>query len=294
MTGAENFFIDIKGKSATNSLVSIIIVVSIVMFAVRSIFPMADYYVALPGSFLDTMMRPWTIVTHMFVSLGFVATFMDILALSIAGSLMLRDLSGRQLTSLFFFSGIVAGVVFQMLSGVLNAQYIVGCHGAIAGVVAASATMNHSRKVLMPFFGTVKYLWVAIAILLFMVINRTQQPGALALIAGGAVGGYVFAMMFKNGTDISKPIAYCADKLMLLFESKKKDTEQDTQQYHYAQNIVNNTVDDITADDSAQARQSSEQADINDDSEDVRRILNKIKTSGYDSLTDDEKRRIFK
>ena len=259
--------------------------------------PIKDFLSVYSGV-LPCLLHAWGLVTYMFVNAGFMTLLGFMLLLFWFGHIMLTRMSGPQFVALYLFSGIMGGAAFALVAS----GSAVGCEAALAGVIVATAVMDPDTEVPILFVGRVKTVWLSVVILALFLISNHTIP-FVVLLMGGAAGGWLFATMLKNGKDLSKPFTNVINHLGIMF-SKKKNSEDNQQgpKYHYAENVVNNCVDDMPSDAEGQKSDAESQMpktevrnDMTDaDKEEVERILSKIRSSGYSSLTDDEKQRIFK
>ena len=240
----------------------------------------------------DLLQHIWTLVTYMFVCNGLFSLFATAIALFVFGGIAMTMFSSRQLGTLYVFSGIIAGLIFFFAGRLLPYDTtICGAAGALAGMMTAMAVYAPDKMLTVPFVGSARMIWVALTALVLLTLYHSDSGAFLILISGGAIGGYIFAVALKNGTDFSKPVSYCIDKTTAFFTSKKKQHEENNRTtFHYAENVVNNSVDDLTDEKETDA---TEQQENRPDEQEVERILAKIRTSGYSSLTEDEKRTIF-
>ena len=121
-------------------------------------------------------------------------------------------------------------------------------------------------------FGRIKIYYLALLTLLLDLLSITSgnAGGHLAHI-GGALFGIWFAVQTRKGKDLTRPFNRLMDKLVDMFSRKPKmkvtykRTETD---YEYNE------------------RKQREMADID-------RILDKLKKSGYQSLSSEEKKQLF-
>ena len=103
--------------------------------------------------------------------------------------------------------------------------------------------------------------------------NGVNEGGHVAHI-GGALIGYLFAMQYKNGKDITAWVGKLIDWFVNLTKPRKKKSKMKVQ---YKRNETDMEYNE---------RKKNEQADIDT-------ILDKLKTSGYNGLSSEEKRKLF-
>jgi len=137
--------------------------------------------------------------------------------------------------------------------------------------VVGAATLIPNYRFHLMFIGPVKIVYIAAFYVLISIIGSVQgnAGGNLAHI-GGAFAGFVFITFLKRGTDIGKPINATLDFVRRLFSRKNK---------------VRMTFFN-----------SSTPIDLNytPNQQEIDFILDKISRSGYESLTKEEKQKLFK
>ena len=145
------------------------------------------------------------------------------------------------------------------------------------------------------FIGSVALKWVAIVMVVLGVISFDgNNLGGHIAHAGGAVMGVIYALLLRCGFDITKGINRLIDRISDLFERHPKPMGEPVQggRYHYGKSESDNaskSTKSSTKSDSDDLRSqyvTKEQAEVD-------AILEKIKVSGYASLSQEEKKRIF-
>jgi hypothetical protein len=126
------------------------------------------------------------------------------------------------------------------------------------------------------FLGRIKLMYIAIAIVLMSYFGITSDNGGGQLAhLGGALAGYIFVVSLRQGKDITKWLNWLFDLVYDLFRPRKLKVKP---------NMSRGKTPMSDAEFNMNKAQKMAQID---------HILDKIKTSGYDSLTTDEKKRLF-
>ena len=117
-----------------------------------------------------------------------------------------------------------------------------------------------------------------------LAITSDNAGGHLAHI-GGALMGIIFAAQYQKGKDITTFINKLIDRTVIIFghkpafitgrRSRKSDKQKNQPETHYPE-----------TDDAYLRRKNKENQMIDS-------ILDKLKQSGYDSLSSDEKKKLF-
>jgi len=110
-----------------------LIFLNILMFGLTIVMPgLADMLAFMPA---ELLIRPWTIVTYMFLHGGFGHIFFNMLMLFFFGPRLEARLGSRRFLGLYFTSG-VAGGLLSFTSPLIP---IIGASGAVFGVMFAFA-----------------------------------------------------------------------------------------------------------------------------------------------------------
>lgn len=239
-------------------------------------------YLAAPAALSSFAHRFWTLITYMFFHIEFFHIFFNMICLYWFGKIFLSSFSGKQMTALYIIGGIFGAAVyilayniFPYFSRQLHASLLLGASGSIMAIIVASAMQQPNMKLQLLFIGNVRLKYIAIIVVLisFFGITSSNAGGEFAHL-GGALAGYLFILSLRKGRDLTKGLNLVIDKIATLF---KKDRKLKTQTKYHSQKMSDAEWN------AAKAKNMDE----------IDRILDKIKTSGYDSLSADEKKRLF-
>ncbi len=189
------------------------------------------------------------------------------------GGVLLRQFySENNLLKIFAIASLGGALFYLMLFGKTivyqNLIYATISSGAIS-LIAAAAAAGPNTELMLAFFGRVKTKWLALIIigLDVMTINPKYPSLRVCDIAGITLGFGIVWLQKNHGLNLFKkrgPYVKKQKKSTGFTEARaRKETDEDFN-----------------------ARKKIEQAEIDS-------ILDKIKKSGYDSLTADEKRKLF-
>ena len=242
---------------------------------------------ALPASLHRFIIQPWSLLTYMFMHAGFLHILFNMLWLYWFGSLFLYFFSGKHLRGVYVLGGICGGLfymaaynIFPYFSEVLPHATLVGASASVLAIVAATAYREPNYRVQLFLFGAVRLKYLALIVigtdLLFITSNNAG--GHIAHI-GGALFGFLFALRYKKGRDLTKGFNRIVDNLVLLFHSRNKGDKRKHQ--NAGRTRYRNTDDEEYL-----RRRQENVAEID-------RILDKLKKSGYESLTTEEKKSLF-
>lgn len=243
-------------------------------------------YLELPA-FLQTLIRqPWSIITYMFMHHDFIHLIFNLLTLYWFGKIFVDYFNQKQLVGLYFLGGI-GGAIFYLaafnITNTLNANiffsYLLGASASVMAIIFALVRYCPNQEINLALIGPVKLKYLGIAMLVLDVIGTTSvNAGGSISHIGGAVTGYLFAqLMINSGKDITEPVNRVISLINDLFKQNKKPkftVHRNTSKTDEEWNMENNNRK-------------------RDNNEEIDRILEKIKKSGYANLSDDEKKRLF-
>ena len=243
---------------------------------------------ALPASLVGFIHQPWSLFTYMFMHAGILHILFNMLLLYWFGSLFLYFFSAKHLRGLYILGGICGGLlymvaynVFPLFSSQVTGATLVGASASVLAIVAATAYREPNYRVQLFLFGAVRLKYLALVVIGIDVLSITSSnAGGHIAHLGGALAGLWFAASLSKGTDLTSWINWILDGFISLFQ-KKTWERKPKMKVHYGSNATERRKDyDYNAHKKAQ-------------SDEVDRILEKLKKSGYDSLTTEEKKSLF-
>ena len=235
---------------------------------------------AVPSAFNKLLIRPWTLITYMFLHKDIWHIIFNMLWLYWFGTIFLQYLDQKKIVAVYLLGGISGALlyiisfnVFPAFSGVVSESVAIGASASVMAVVIAIAAYVPDYTISLLLLGRVKIKYMALAILIltsFMDFS-VNSGGKLAHI-GGAVFGYLYTLNLRQGKDIGKGINNIIDYLVTIFKPRKKmkvTHRKPSNDYDYNK-----------------ARAEHQEM--------INAILEKISKGGYDSLTKEEKETLFK
>ncbi|WP_075590362.1 rhomboid family protein [Labilibacter marinus] len=264
-------------------LVTILIDIFFGMFQQEALGIWIKNLFAVPAYPSDLLFRPWTIFTYMFMHANFMHILFNMLMLFWYGQIFLRYFNPRQLLGVYFLGGLAGAVLYiisyNLLPALNNYAYsptMVGASASVMAIIFAAASYAPNYKVHLILIGPVKIMYLAIGMLVMDLISIqsfSNTGGHLAHI-GGALLGMYFASRANKGKDLTLRFNRFMDWLVTAFSSKPK------------MKVTHSRNKRPMSDMDYNSNKRQKQGEID-------RILDKIKTSGYDSLTKKEKDDLF-
>lgn len=249
-------------------------------------------FLALPAAFSNAIGKPWTLLTYMFTHNHFFHFIFNMLMLYWMGKIFLYFNQARDIVNLYILGGIAGGLTFiaaYSLFPVLNYQagytVLVGASASILAILAAAATQQPEMPIKLTLLGEIKMKWIAIAVIAMGVLSDyATNPGGCISHLGGAVCGFFYAKELRKGKNIAAWVGQCIDSVVNLVARTRGNAKGNAKfkvVYDRDKDGKRNTVDE---DYNMRKKNANDEIDA---------ILDKIKISGYGSLTKEEKEKLF-
>lgn len=224
--------------------------------------------------------QPWSVFTYIFLHDGFFHLFYNMLWLFFIGSI-LEDMTGKKhVWRLFMGGGIAGALLFMLLNNTLGIggemARMVGASGGVTAVIVGTAVMFPNYRVLLFGILPVELVWIAVFRVILDLLGASgliNQGGYICHLGGAAFG--LLYMLHTKGTWNIPGVDALGLFLRNLFSNKKSKPSRSAR--------VSINKDRATG--AAKTGVSQEEID---------RILDKINATGYNSLTAQEKDKLFK
>ena len=255
------------------------------LFGISSVEFLRTLY--LPADLLQLLRRPWTLITYMFMHAGIWHLLGNMLWLYWFGRMFLYFFSSKHLRGLYVVGGllgallyIVAYNLFPIFDNQLYSATLVGASASVLAIAIATAVREPEYRINLMLIGSVRLKYFALFIVLFdaLYVGSNNAGGHIAHL-GGALAGWWFARGVSRGYDITHWVNICIDAIGGLFAKRERKPRKPKMKVHSHNSSR-------TADYEYNARKKAQ-------SDEVDKILEKLKKSGYASLSDEEKRRLF-
>jgi membrane associated rhomboid family serine protease len=239
----------------------------------------------IPARFAEFITRPWTIFTYMFMHdlQGILHILFNMLILYWFGRLFVEYLGSDKLIALYLLGGIAGGIAYLLAYNTIPFYVdqstavrigMVGASAAVNAIVVATATLVPNYTFFLLFIGPVRIKYIAgvIVFLSFLGAVGTNAGGNIAHL-GGALIGYVYMKQLHAGINWGGWITVTLDWFRDLFKEKPRVK-------------VSYRKERMASTPGSSDKNSYTQEEID-------RILDKISEGGYESLTKDEKEKLF-
>mgnify|MGYP000986055554 FL=1 len=225
----------------------------------------------LPASLNVFIFQPWSIVTYFFLHMNFMHILWNMLFLYWFGKIIHENIGNNAVISLYIIGGIIGGLSYMALFNIIpyydnrvSESLMLGASAGVFSVVVGSATLLPNYTFYLLFLGPVRIKYIALfyVLLSFFDVTGSNAGGEIAHL-GGALMGYLYIRQLQNGVNMGKGII---DILNIFNKNKKKDISKEEETNEIKKDISQDEID---------------------------KILDKISDSGYKSLSNNEKDKLF-
>jgi membrane associated rhomboid family serine protease len=236
----------------------------------------------IPPTFAEYFTRPWTLFTYMFAHSRWdiFHILFNMLVFFWFGKLFVEYLGSAKLTALYVLGGLAGGLLYLAMYNFVpyyqersDFSGMVGASAAVYAVVVATATLLPNYTFFLLFLGPVRIKYIAgfYVVISFLGSVGSNAGGNLAHL-GGALMGFIYLKQLQAGVNWGGWITAALDWVNDLFKPRPKVK--------------------VTYRSEGEARKKSKsESKVSQDEIDA--ILDKISDGGYESLTKEEKEKLF-
>ena len=274
---------NVAGKLIAFNVIFFVLPLLVNTFLFLFKIPIDSYTVwfELSSSFSELIFKPWTLISYSFLHSGFFHLFFNMYIFLFTSRLFLNLFKSNSLLNVYFLGVIFGGLLFLFSYNFFPAfesskPYMIGSSAGVMSLLIFMSTYSPNLEVRLIIFN-VKLLYIGIA---FMMLDVIQIPygnaGGHIAHLGGALLGFFYANKLKNGVDIGLPFERIIFKLFNLFQFNKT-------KMNVAYKNKSNKKFSGRNDNNSKTHQKK-----------IDEILDKISSSGYESLSKKEKDFLFK
>ena len=259
------------------------------IFGVDQVFHFAYKQFTIPAAIGEFIMRPWTIVTysfaHSFRNLWHI--IMNMLVLYWFGRVFVDFFGSQKLINLYVLGAIAGGVTYLAVYNLVPYYQdrigmfdgMVGASAAVFAISVATATYFPDYKFFLLFIGPVKIKYLVGAYIFFSFLGSVgANAGGNIAHLGGALMGFIYAKQLAKGREMGVWVFRVMEFVKSFFVRKPKIKVS----HKKTSRKTTKTSSRSTASSASTVSQ-----------EEIDRILDKIAEKGYDSLTKEEKEKLF-
>ena len=241
---------------------------------------------ALPGNPLSLLIKPWTLITHLLIHVDLWHLLWNMLFLYWFGRIVGDLIGDHRILPIYLLGGFVGAFAFLISYQLMDSigSYAIGASAAVMAIVVCAGAVAPDYVMRLILIGDVKLKYIVFFVVLIDIIGVTGSSNTGGHIAhlGGALFGLFYVRQLREGTDLAIPVSNLLNKIASLFKGSnqtgnRKKTTLNVKYRSDKKNEQNQTTRKDT---------TSFQAKLDG-------ILDKIKESGYESLTEEEKEFLF-
>jgi len=235
-----------------------------------------------PSNTSTLLLKPWTSISYMFLHFDFFHIFFNMIVLYIGGRLFRDFLGEDRLAGTYIIGGLMGALffilsynIFPVFSEWVSMSVAIGASASVLAIFVAVATYMPNYKLPLIIIGPIRLKYIALFFVIFdlISIDKANSGGHLAHL-GGALWGFTYIALLKNGKDPGKWLSSWIGALGSLFRKKPRMRVEYTNQRP-------------VSDDEYNKQRVERQKQLDE-------ILDKISKHGYESLTKEEKEILFK
>lgn len=283
-------------RFASATMLMKIVVINIAVFLVLNIISIVmifageesgrfivEQWVAMPGNFGRLARHAWTPLSYMFSQIEPLHLIFNMLWLYWFGIVFQLMSTPKRMIGLYLLGGLGGAALYLLAVNTIpyfagHGGLLIGSSASVIAIVTATAIMAPDYRMNLLFLGAVSLKWIAIVTIGIDLLSVTgsNAGGHIAHLGGAAVGA-IFALGLKRGHDITAPLNSLIDTIVNLFRRRPKVRPA---------RFRASGAPSAPRPKAPSAASAADQAELDN-------ILDKIKKSGYSSLTADERARLF-
>ena len=240
----------------------------------------------LPADIGKLLLQPWSIVTYFFTHYDFFHILFNMLFLFWFGRIIQEFLNSKRVIALYVLGGLAGGLLYIFMynfipfyASEVSQSMMLGASAGVFAIVVGAAVFMPNYTFFLLFLGPVKIKYIAIFYVFMSFIGSTgANAGGEIAHLGGAFIGWLYISQLNKGSDIGSWVISFIQMVKSMFKPQPK-----IKVTHRAGNKRPSKKSSKSASAGANKTPQSE----------IDAILDKISASGYESLTKDEKQKLF-
>ncbi len=256
----------------------------------RVLFEKFIRFFCMPADWLLLLMRPWSLFTNMFLHQEPLHILFNMLFLYWFGRIVGDFIGDQRILPIYLLGGLAGALLFFIFANLIHVgSFAMGASAAVMALVVAAGVIAPDYLIRLLFIGEVrlKYIVLILLVLDLVSIGKNMNTGGHIAHLGGAAMGWLFVYQLRAGNDWSVPVNRFLDRLIRLFRGLKGSP------YRPGPRVVYRNPVKAGAEAGGKRRSSAVEEDEMTYQERLDSILDKIKQSGYNSLSAEEKEFLF-
>lgn len=230
---------------------------------------------------------PWQLFTYLFMHGGFWHLFLNMFALWMFGMELENIWGSKKFLTYYLMCGVGAGLANILLTPLFTGLQLptVGASGSVYGILVAFGMLFPNREIMLYFLFPIKAKYFVIIYMVIELLSVGSNTGVahFAHLGGGLIGFLYLLITRNNVNDLFR-----FDKKPKV--TSKRPTNIYRNKYYEKYNTGSGSGGDIS---DAEYYSKGGDSDSEITQERVDEILDKIGKSGYQNLTEEEKRILF-
>ncbi len=306
---------DVRKEFNHGNMVNRIVIINVSVFVLITLFwlvlrvshgwdfPVETYYSVrnfflISSDWWHNLTHPWVFITSMFMHEDFWHILWNMLFLYWFGRIVGDFIGDHRVLPIYLLGGLVGNIVFFATIALKGGgpYFALGASGAVMGIAVASAVLSPNYIIRLLLIGDVRLKYVVGVLLLldFFFISRDENTGGHLAHLGGAVMGWIFVWRLREGQDLSQPVNRILKAIGNFLKSPFKRNPRRREGPRMAYRNPVKTTSKTARNTQAKGGRASDTTATNlSHQEQLDAILDKIKQSGYDSLSKEEKEFLF-
>ncbi len=238
---------------------------------------------AIPAPFFSFLVKPWTIITYAFVHdlSGIFHILFNMLVFYWFGKLFVEYLGSDKLVAVYILGAIAGGLSYLLVYNTIPfyesripVDGMVGASAAVYAVLIATATLLPDYTFFLLFLGPIRIKYIAFAYIVISFLGSVGgNAGGNVAHLGGALMGFIYMKQLQVGVNWGGWITATLDWVKGLFVSQPKVK------------VTYRKSEPKATQPTAKASKATQ--------DEIDTILDKISDRGYESLTKEEKEKLF-
>ncbi|MCB0665327.1 MAG: rhomboid family intramembrane serine protease [Saprospiraceae bacterium] len=293
----ESILADIRREFSFGNVVTRLVIINVAVFIainlIRLIFYLGNageipplyhdivHFFSVSSDIKHNLTHPWVFVTSIFLHESFWHLLWNMLFLYWFGRIVGDLLGDRKVFPIYLLGGMVGCIVFWMSAQLLPYMqgytgYALGASAGVMAIVVTSGMIAPDYIMRLILLGDIRLKYIVFALVLldlFALAGNSNTGGHFAHL-GGVAMGWLFVSQLRAGNDWSEGVNNLMDKVVNFFKGERIPVSRSKEA-----KIVKKTFS------KSEPKQYSE----DEIQERIDIILEKIKKTGYDSLSSEEK-----
>ena len=300
---------DIKRQFSYGNTLTRIILVNIGVFVFVNIFrfimfpiegsPPPTYqalieFISISSDWRHNLTHPWVFITHMFLHEGIGHIFWNMVLLYWFGRIVGDLLGDRRVLPIYLLGGLAGGIVYFIVANLGTpwaiGLYALGASAAMTAILMVAGKTAPDYSISLLFIGEIKLKFIVAAFLFIDVIalSWNNNSGGSFAHLGGAAMGYLIAGQLQQGNDWTAPVNNLLNTITGFFKNIFNKEPRRPKMVYKNPEVKKRSAGRT----SRPGNGSSDTHDLSHQ-EKLDAILDKIKQSGYESLSASEKEFLF-